>query len=620
MSSNQDPAFEDLLAYLKENRGFDFTGYKRPSLMRRVGVRMNVVGEESYRSYRDYLEVHPNEFAYLFNTVLINVTSFFRDPESWHYLAKTILPQIVDRKGNGEEIRIWSAGCASGEEPYTIALLLAEQLGQDAYRERVKIYATDVDEEALTWARQATYTPERIEPVPEDLRERYFEQVGGSYVLDNDLRRGVVFGRHDLVQDAPISRLDLLVCRNTLIYFSGETQRHVLARFHFALKDEGYLYLGNAELMLTQAHLFESTGLKHHVFRRTPQATLRDRMVVLTQAGDPDAATQLGTYVRLREVAFHKEPVAQAVVDCRGHLVLANEALRDLFDLDPRDVGRPLQDLEFSYRPLELRARIDQAYAEERTVTTDGVERARRGAPSQYMDVHVTPLRNNGAEYLGVSITFVDVTEIQDLRKEVDQTAQELETAYEELQSTNEELETTNEELQSSNEELQTTNEELHSTNEEMETMNEELQSTNEELQAMNEELQQRTGELDQSNLFLASILGSLSAGLVVVDRELQVLLWNRRAEDLWGLRADEVEGRSLLNLDIGLPVGELREPLHRVLDDAEEVPELEVAAVNRRGRRIVCRLSLSSLHADQVGVHGGVVLQMEEELVEETA
>jgi two-component system CheB/CheR fusion protein len=346
MSSNQDPAFEDLLAYLKENRGFDFTGYKRPSLMRRVGVRMNVVGEESYRSYRDYLEVHPNEFAYLFNTILINVTSFFRDPESWHYLAETILPQIVDHKGDGEEIRVWSAGCASGEEPYTIALLLAEQLGREAYRERVKIYATDVDEEALTWARQASYTPERMEPIPEDLRERYFEQVGGSYVLDNDLRRGVVFGRHDLVQDAPISRLDLLVCRNTLIYFSGETQRHVLARFHFALKDEGYLYLGNAELMLTQAHLFESTGLKYHVFRRTPQATLRDRMVVLTQAGDPDAANQLGTYVRLREVAFHKEPVAQAVIDRRGHLVLANEALRDLFNLDPRDVGRPLQDLE----------------------------------------------------------------------------------------------------------------------------------------------------------------------------------------------------------------------------------------------------------------------------------
>jgi two-component system CheB/CheR fusion protein len=612
VSSDRDPAFEDLLEYLRDNRGFDFTGYKRPSLMRRVGVRMQAVGEDSYRSYRDYLEVHPNEFAYLFNTILINVTSFFRDPEAWDYLADTVLPQIVDGKDN-EEIRVWSAGCASGEEPYTIAMLLAEQVGMEAYRERVKIYATDVDEEALTHARHATYAPERMESVPEHLRERYFDRVGGSYVLDNDLRRGVVFGRHDLTQDAPISRLDLLVCRNTLIYFNAETQRHILARFHFALRDQGYLFLGKAELMLTHAHLFDSAGLQQHVFRRTPQRTLRDRMVVLAQAGDADAASQLGTYVRLREAAFQKEPVAQAVVDRSGILVLANEALRELFHLDPRDLGRPLQDLEFSYRPLELRARIEQAYAEGGTVTVPGVERTQRERPSQYLDVHVAPLRDNGTEWLGVSISFVDRTAVHELEVQLERTAQELETAYEEVQSTNEELETTNEELQSSNEELQTTNEELHSTNEEMETMNEELQSTNEELQAMNEELHQRTIDLDQANLFLESILSSLSGGLVVVDRDLQVLLWNRRAEDLWGLRADEVEGRSFTGLDIGLPVGALREPMHEVLDNPEAELELAIKAVNRRGRTIACHMTLSSLHADQAGVHGGVVLQMEE-------
>jgi two-component system CheB/CheR fusion protein len=616
MNAARDPAFEDLLEYLKTNRGFDFTGYKRPSLMRRVDVRMQTVGEEDYRSYRDYLEVHPDEFAYLFNTILINVTSFFRDPEAWEYVAETVLPGIIDGKGEEGDIRVWSAGCASGEEPYSIAMLLAEAIGMDAYRSRVKIYATDVDEDALTRARQATYTPEQMEAVPDDLRERYFALVGGSYVLDNDLRRGVVFGRHDLVQDAPISRLDLLVCRNTLIYFNAETQRHILARFHFALKDEGCLFLGKAELMLTHAHLFDTDGLKYHVFERVPQATLRDRMVVLAQAGDADAAAQLGTYVRLREVAFQSAPVAQAVVDRDGTLALANEALRDLFQLQARDVGRPLQDLELSYRPIELRSLIDRAYTERAEVRAAEVERPRRDEPSQYLDIHVTPLRTNGMQWLGVNISFVDVTELHTAREEIERTAQELETAYEEVQSTNEELETTNEELQSSNEELQTTNEELQSTNEEMETMNEELQSTNEELQAMNTELQQRTMQLDQANLFLESILGSLQAGVVVVDRDLDVLLWNRRAEDLWGLRAEEVEGRSFLNLDIGLPVGELRKPLHEFLEGSQEERKVETEAVNRRGKAIRCHITLNCLHRGRDDVHRGIVLLMEEELL----
>jgi two-component system CheB/CheR fusion protein len=609
MSPERDPAFEELLEYLKSNRGFDFTGYKRPSLMRRVDVRMQAVGEESYRSYRDYLEVHPDEFAHLFNTVLINVTSFFRDPEAWDYLAEVILPQIIDGKDN-EEIRVWSAGCASGEEPYTLAMLLAEQLGMDAYRERVKIYATDVDEDALTRARQATYRSEALERMPQALRERYFAQVGDNYLLDNDLRRGVVFGRHDLVQDAPISRLDLLICRNTLIYLNAETQRHILARFHFALKEEGYLFLGTAELMLTHAHLFEPAGLEQHIFRRVPQPNLRDRMVVLAQAGDVDAATQLGIYVRLREAAFQ--------VDREGRLALANEALCEMFDLHARDIGRPLQDLEFSYRPLELRSLIERAYAARTTVTSMDVERPRRDEPAQHLDVYIVPLRENGAQWLGVSVGFLDVTEAHTLRSELGRATQELETAYQEVQSTNEELETTNEELQSSNEELQTTNEELQSTNEEMETMNEELQSTNEELQAMNEELQRRTTDADQANLFLASILGSLDAGVVVVDRDLDVQLWNRQAEELWGLRAEEVKGRSLLGLDIGLPVAQLARPLAQVLDGSEGRRELTIESVNRRGRAIRCHVTLNSLQRAQDDVHRGVVVLMEEEPVEE--
>lgn len=615
MATNEkNPSFEALLAYLKDSRGFDFTGYKRSSLMRRVGRRMQAVEVDTYESYLDYLEVHPEEFAFLFNTILINVTSFFRDPEAWEYLAREIIPCIVAEKGPEEAIRVWSAGCASGEEAYTLAMLLAEALGVQECRKRVKIYATDVDERALAQARQASYEPKDIEPVPEELRSKYLDLVGGRYLFQTDLRRAVIFGRHDLLQDAPISRLDLLVCRNTLIYFNAEAQERILARLHFALNDEGYMFLGRAEMLLTRAHLFSAMEpVKHRVFAKVPRPSARDRMVILTQAGDRTAADQLGLYVRLREAAFDAGAAAQVVVDRDGSLVLANARARDSFGLDERDIGRPFQDLEISYRPLELRSLIEQAYRERHPVTVTEVRRITVQGEQQYLDVHVVALRGNGDQRMGVSVLFEDTTRRYLTEQELARSRQELETAYEELQSTNEELETTNEELQSSNEELQTTNEELQSTNEEMETLNEELQSTNEELQALNDELRQRTEELDRANGFLESILSSVDLGVVVVDRQLNILLWNQRSEDLWGLRASEVIGRPLLALDIGLPLEELAGPLRDFLAQGREGKKMTLEAVNRRGRPIACQVTFSTLDPGPVGHPSGAVLLMEE-------
>jgi two-component system, chemotaxis family, CheB/CheR fusion protein len=227
-----DPHFEALLTYLKESRGFDFTGYKRSSLMRRVNRRMNQVDITDYQDYLDYLEVHPDEFTALFNTILINVTGFFRDADAWDYLRSEVLEPMVAGKPGDAPIRVWSAGCASGEEAYTLAMSLAETLGADAFRDRVKIYATDVDEEQLNEARQAIYGERAMEAVPPELAERYFEPNGNRFVFRKDLRRSVIFGRNDLVQDAPISRIDLIVCRNTLMYFNAETQAKILGRFH----------------------------------------------------------------------------------------------------------------------------------------------------------------------------------------------------------------------------------------------------------------------------------------------------------------------------------------------------------------------------------------------------
>ena len=238
-----DPAFEALLEHLKASRGFDFTGYKRSSLMRRVNRRMAQVGVTDYAEYVEHLEMHGEEFTTLFNTILINVTGFFRDAEAWQHISKEVLPELLAAKGSTPPLRIWSAGCASGEEAYTLAMVLAELLGPAEFRDRVKIYATDVDEDALTYARHGSYTEREVRGVPPELLDRYFEPAGGRYAFRKDLRRSVVFGRNDLVQDAPISRIDLLVCRNTLMYFTAEAQSRILSRFHFALGPAGVLLL-----------------------------------------------------------------------------------------------------------------------------------------------------------------------------------------------------------------------------------------------------------------------------------------------------------------------------------------------------------------------------------------
>src|SRR5262245_35905080 len=210
--------FTKLLDYLKTSRGFDFSAYKVSSLMRRIQKRMHEVGVESYAEYTDFLEVHPHEFEPLFDTVLINVTSFFRDTPAWTYLKDKILPQIAEERNPDRPIRVWSAGCATGEEAFSLAMLLAEIVGEDEFRQRVKIYATDADEGALATARQASYDSHHVNGVPQDVLDKYFERNGGRLVFRSDLRRSLIFGRHDLIQDAAISRLDLLVCRNTLMY------------------------------------------------------------------------------------------------------------------------------------------------------------------------------------------------------------------------------------------------------------------------------------------------------------------------------------------------------------------------------------------------------------------
>jgi two-component system, chemotaxis family, CheB/CheR fusion protein len=608
-----DRDLEVLLDYLRRSRGFDFTGYKRTSLSRRIEKRMQEVGADGYLSYLDHLEVDPEEFTQLFNTILLNVTSFFRDPPAWEYLGAEILPKLVAAKAEEEPIRIWSAGCASGEEPYTLAMVTAETLGPEVVRERVKIYATDLDEDALTQARQARYTAKQVEGVPPELLERYFEPNGDGYRFSKDLRRSVIFGPHNLIEDAPISRIDLLVCRNTLMYLNSETQSQVLARFSYALREGGYLLLGKAEMLLAHSNLFTSVDLKRRVFRKVPGATLHERLLVLTDAGERPASGQRAREERIPGAALEASPEAQIVVDAGGYLMLANARARTLFKLDADDLARPFQDLELSYRPLELRSKIQQVYVERRPSQVDEVEWPTPSGEVAHLEVQVVPLVDEQQVLLGASINFTDVTRSRRYKQELEHANQGLEDAYAELQSTNEELETTNEELQSTVEELETTNEELQSTNEELETMNQEMQATNEELQTINDELGQRTIELNQLNAFLESIWGGLEGAVTVLDPDLRVLVWNPGAEDLWGVRQEEVQGQHFLNLDIGLPIGQVVPALRAAMSGENGTQTSVIQATNRRGRAVTCRVTCSPLLDSDKTLRGVIMVVVSE-------
>jgi two-component system CheB/CheR fusion protein len=335
--------------------------------------------------------------------------------------------------------------------------------------------------------------------------------------------------------------------------------------------------------------------------------------MVLTEAGERPVGSQRAREERIRSAALEASPEAQIVVDAGGYLMLANARARTLFKLSVDDLARPFQDLELSYRPLELRSRIQQAYLDRRPSLVDEVEWPTASGEVVHLQVQVVPLLDDDQTLLGASISFADVTRSRRYKEELEHANQGLEDAYAELQSTNEELETTNEELQSTVEELETTNEELQSTNEELETMNEELQSTNDELQTINDELAQRTAELHQLTEFLESIWAGLGGAVAVLDPELRVLVWNHGSEDLWGVREAEVQGQPFLDLDIGLPVDQVQPALQVAMSDGNGSQSTVLQATNRRGKTVTCRVTCSPLVGNDKTVRGVIVVVVEE-------
>jgi two-component system CheB/CheR fusion protein len=410
------------------------------------------------------------------------------------------------------------------------------------------------------------------------------------------------------VHDAPISRIDLLVCRNLLIYLESETQSVVLPRLHYALAADGFLFLGKAETQLARSPLFRPIEMKHRIFSKVAQEWRRP-MVTGFGGGRGVRHDAALPNSMLLESVLNEAGTAFLVVDEAGGVALANTPARHLLGIGEADIGRPFQDLPISYRPMELRGPIDEVLRLRRGIKLEDQEYRLTQSEVMRLSIDIRPLlRPDGGAY-AVLLTFVDMTRMHALERELETAQESLENSIEELQSANEELETTNEELQSTNEELETTNEELQSTNEELETLNEEARSSNEEMESVNEELRIQAEQASSYRLYLESVLRSMNGGIIVLDRKHKVQSWNRWSENTWGLRAEEVSGTSFDALEVGVPMHQLREGIERVQARREEHVDCELEGVDRRGRPILVRVRISDLQDETEESHGLVLV-----------
>lgn len=558
----------ELVHRLAEERGIDLRGYKSSTLERRVRHRMQQAGIGSYEDYLGYVGREPAETARLLDTVLINVTRFFRDQPAWETIAKEILPELFKNRPPGGTFRAWCAGCATGEEPYSLAILLCEMLGERIKDYEIKIYATDNDESALRMARRAEYTPDSLRGVSPEILARYFS--GNKMMrVAREVRRMVIFGRSNLLSNAPISHVDLLLCRNVLIYFDAAAQAKIMARLKYALNPGGVLFLGKAEAQLKRNSGFVPIDSRWRIFQRR---ALSDRAAD-TGVKDMEANLKIVNKEEsrhdheLERLKLYYDSVVETlepgvlVMDTADTVITENDKVLKLWEFSGKLVGKKLQETELWKRCPELKQRLEES----RATKPKTVEFECHANPETMVMMTIKPIiSESGKGQVGTLIYMENVTS----RVTLQSTIEELETTAEELQSANEELETTNEELQSTNEELETMNEELQSTNEELETTNEELQSLNEELETTNEELSARTRELDEVNARYAEVMERMPWPVLLVNPDAVVYMFNSAAKKLFGFANPSEKGIRLqeLPLDNNTRLAVLRR--HRLVND----------------------------------------------------
>ncbi|WP_426702775.1 CheR family methyltransferase [Rhodanobacter sp. Col0626] len=559
--------------------GHDFNGYKPSTFWRRVTRRLQVLQLENVDDYIAHIEASPEEATLLFRDLLISVTSFFRDVEAFDALQKEVIPLLFDECDPASGIRVWVSGCATGEEAYSLAILLLEHAQTLPECPDIKVFATDIDEDALNIARAGRYPAALMEAVSPERRQRFFRSEDGTFVIDKRVRELCTFSPHSVLKDPPFSRIDLVSCRNLLIYLSLKTQDQLMPIFHFALCPRGYLFVGIAESVTRHAELFTAVNRKRRIFQRVSMASPR-MALPLTPPGrhrpphresfsSPRGLSNLRRSIEARILREHAP--AHVLINHRGEVVYYSPYTKGFLE---HAAGAPSRQLLLSVRQ-ELRPGLRRALKE--TLGTEQPSALPRTCLEidgymRWADVFVEPFEHEDGEHLYL-VLFRDLGPVDHEVAEADtgtdgnvaQVTRELRDTREELYSAYEESETVVEELRLANEELSSVNEEMQSSNEELETSKEELQSLNEELHTVNQDLSQNIEALDQANAELRGLLESTQIATIFLDRQLAIRSFTPAATAMFNLIPSD-RGRAITDIANALDIADFRHDLLRVL------------------------------------------------------
>ena len=587
-----------ILALLRTRTGHDFSQYKRATVLRRLARRMQVTRTERYEDYLAYLRGNVEEAQALFEDLLISVTTFFRDPEAFEALAETVVPRLFDEAAEGEPIRVWVPGCATGEEAYSLAILLLEEAARRGVHPNVQVFATDLDEGALATAREGRYPDAIAADVSEERLLRFFSREGDHYCVQREVRDCVLIASHSLLRDPPFSRLDLVSCRNLLIYLDRELQNQVFDLLQYALRPGGYLFLGSSETAASGP--FRALDKEHRLYQAHEQpeegrpplpdlllyATPRPRRVVGRPGPRPGRE---GTDALHRQALEDLGPPSVLVDEDRRAVHLSETAGRYL--LQPG--GAPTTDVtELVRRELqvELRAALHAAFYEGATSVSLPIP-VRFDETPRNVQVVVRPLRPREDEERLALVLFVEGSpsavpgEVPALGADADETlrrlSDELREVRGQLTRTREESTATAEELRASNEELQSMNEEYRSATEELETSKEELQSVNEELETVNAELKKKLAEVSRAHDDLRNLMAATEVGTLFLDPALRIKRTTPRVADLFSVTEAD-RGRPITDFTHRLDYPELEADVHAVLKNLAPV-EREVRSHDDR-------------------------------------
>ena len=608
LSNERGDELDAIMEMLRARTGNDLSDYKRPTVLRRIGRRMQVHQFEHLHDYLTHLESHADEVDALFDELLIKVTSFFRDPEVWETIRDVVVPSIFEGKSRDDEVRAWVPGCATGEEAYTVAMLLyrhAEELDQSP---AIKVFGTDIDHDAIRTARSAVYSTTVASDVPPEYLRRYFRIEDGEYQIAKDVRNRVLFAPQNALTDPPFSNLDLVSCRNLLIYLQPEAQTRLLQLLHYGLRDGGYLVLGASETPSNTPELFTDFDGDHHVYRASPEVNDPD-VVPGTAFGfeftlpsdderemEAEPETRADIETLHREALLDSHDLASLLVD-EDHKLLHTFGDTESYLTVP--IGEPTDDLlpmvAERFRPA-VRTMLFEAFR------NDAAQRRQLAADDDTdrpaIEIRTHPLDSDDFGQPVVEISFqavssaprsanIDTSDELEDASLIEQYERELEQTRSRLEKTIRDYEAANEKLRASNEELMSMNEELQSTTEELETSKEELQSMNEELQTVNSELNEKIRELDSVNSDLRNLMRSTQIGTLFLNRALEVERFTEPITELFNIRASD-RGRPLEHLTHILQTDDFTDDARRVLD---EVTTIEREVRDERDRWFLVRM-----------------------------